>query len=673
MLDDSTKYRIAACLGLVAISVLCYLPVFSAEFAGYDDTIYVTENETVQSGLSVSTVVWAITTDATGNWHPLTWLSHLLDVELFGMDARGHHATSLLIHVVNVLLLLWLLLQLTGAFWRSALIAALFAIHPLNVESVAWIAERKNVLSTTFWFLATLCYVRFVRTRSLGWYLATAGTFALGLLAKPMLVTLPFTLLLLDFWPLKRAESEAFKGRSTVSIGLALVREKLPLIGISAVFSIIVFIVQRAEGSVKSLEAFPFLLRIENAFIAYVQYVHKMLLPFELVPHYPHPGANVNTVLAAVCALAILGVTVVCVLLSRRHPHLVVGWFWYLGTLVPVIGIVQVGNQAHADRYAYIPLLGLFLMIVFSLPARLGATARLRNATGAVFAILIALLCVRTWDQATHWHSAETIHAYGISIFPNDDAMQHNLGKYYLENEDFEKAGHHIALALENNPRNSFARYNLGVVRLRQDRPAEAADLFHEVLRRNPRHVDSWQSLGNALRKSGDAREAQDAYSAALELNPEFSAAHFNLGQLLLELGEVKAAEEHFWAYTKLEPDQARGYSNLGVALASRGLTDAAITQFSSAVAREPNHVESLFNLGMLLLSKERSAEALPHFLKLVDLLPDSADAHYGLGKCLQTLGQDAEAIKAFRDALRSDPQHEGTRAALEGLRPEPQ
>ena len=672
MSDIATKYRIAVCLVLVAVPVLIYLPVFSADFSGYDDPMYVTENEMVQSGLNARSAMWAVTTDAAGNWHPVTWFSHLLDVELFGMDARGHHATSVLIHAVNVLLLLWLLVQLTGTFWRSAMVAALFAVHPLNVESVAWIAERKNVLSTSFWFLATLSYVRFVRTRSLRWYIATACTFALGLLAKPMLVTLPFTLLLLDFWPLKRAESEAFNGRSGVATVLTLVREKLPLFAISALFSVIIFMVQRAEGAVRTLGALAFHVRIENAAIAYAHYIQKMILPFELVPHYAHPGMDVNTLLAAACGLAILGVTVACVFLSRRHPHLIVGWFWYLGTLVPVIGIVQVGSQAYADRYAYIPLFGVFLMIVWSLPTALGATVRGRNGIGLAFTIVIALLGARTWNQAAHWHNSQTLHAYGISIFPEDGVMQNNLGIYYFANGDLEKADYHATLAVEHHPRNVKAVYNLGIVRVKQERHTEAIELFRNALLLYPEFLDARQHLGNTLRESGDISGAREAYEKALEFNPEFSDAHFGLGQLLLELGDARAAETHFWTYINLEPDQVEGHASLGMALASQGLTDAAIKQFFLAAALDPEHEEYRFNLGTLLMSKGRAGEALPHYLKLVELLPGSADAHYGLGTCLQAQGRDAEAIKAFEDAVRNSPQHERARAALKGLRARP-
>ncbi|MCH7908569.1 MAG: tetratricopeptide repeat protein, partial [Candidatus Hydrogenedentes bacterium] len=531
----------------------------------------------------------------------------------------------------------------------------------------------KSVLSTTCWFLATLSYVRFARSRSLGWYIATAGAFTLGLLAKPMLVTFPFTLLLLDFWPLRRAKSEIFRGKSSVSIWMALAREKIPLIAISAVFSVIVFFVQRAEGAVTSLASFPFHVRIENTLISYLHYIQKMLLPFELVPHYPHPGMNVNTVLAVVCGLAIFGVTVGCVLLSRRHPHLVVGWFWYLGTLVPVIGIVQVGSQAYADRYAYIPLLGVFLMIVWSLPVKLGATARWRRATGIAVTIIIVLLGARTWDQSTHWHDSQTLHAYGVSIFPEDGIMQTNLGVYYFAHEDLERADYHASLAVEHSPRNVKALYNLGIVRAKQRRNTEAIGLFRDALRLYPEFHDARQHLGNTLRESGDLHGAREAYEKALDFDPEFADAHFGLGQLLLELGDAPGAEAHFWTYIELKPDQVEGYASLGMALASQGLTDAAIKQFSSAVKLDPEHAEYRFNLGTLLMSTGRSAEALPHYRKLIELLPRSADAHYGLGACLQARGDDTEAIKAFQDAVNLNPQHERARVALENLRPLPQ
>jgi tetratricopeptide (TPR) repeat protein len=531
MAADRTR-ALCAAAGLLVVVVLSYGGVLRNDFIDFDDTQYITDNAMVRQGLTPAGLAWAFTTTEAANWHPLTWISHQLDVQLFGLNPHGHHAVSLLLHAINACLVLAALYALTGALWRSAAVAALFAVHPLHVESVAWAAERKNVLSTLFFLVTLLAYRRYA-SRPGGARLAlVAALLAAGLLAKPMLVTLPFVLLLLDFWPLGRfAPSFGPPGaRPPGTTGaLRLIVEKVPLLLLAAASSAVTFVAQRDYGAIAS--SYPLAVRVSNAVAGYVAYLGKMLWPRDLSFFYAHPGtarplpetAAALGLLAALTALAALGL--------RRRPYLGVGWLWYLGTLVPVIGLVQVGSQAMADRYAYIPLLGLFVALVWLAAA---GAARTRFGAGFLTAALVATLVplgLATRAQVALWRDTTTLTA-NVSMGLNNWVAQQLAGRRLF-----------VAGRLD-----------------------EAIAAYREAIRLNPSYDSAYYNLGIALMSKGLREEAMAAYRQALHLKPDNVDAHVNLGAALAQSGDLLGAIEHFKTALGLQPDLLEARANIEIA-----------------------------------------------------------------------------------------------------------
>lgn len=448
------RLHVVLALGLAALTFAAYFSVLSNGFVSYDDGKYVTENPHLRAGLSTDTVVWAFTTFRASNWHPLTWLSHAFDVQLYGMNPLGHHLTSLLLHIANVVLLYWLLFRMTTSPWKSAFVAALFAVHPLHVESVAWVAERKDVLSTFFWMLTMLAYVRYAESPSAGCYLPVIILFAIGLLAKPMLVTLPLVLLLLDYWPLRRGP---ILGRLT---------EKIPLLVLAAGSCVVTFVAQRSGGSVADLGRFTLAERIGNALVSYVTYIGKAFWPSKLACFYPHPGSGLPAWQPILAAVGLIGFTGIVIKLSVRRPYLLTGWLWYLVALVPVIGFVQVGFQAMADRYTYIPLIGIFVMIAWGIPESMGAceyegvSARKRpparsrplrhsqtrtpthshTLLAATAALVLAVLAWRTSVEVRYWHDEVTLFERALAVTHGNYVAHNNLGRALADQRQIGRA-----------------------------------------------------------------------------------------------------------------------------------------------------------------------------------------------------------------------------------------
>lgn len=431
----SKRRCVLVCLALALATLAIYWRVHNYDFGSYDDGDYVTDNAHVKAGLTYDGVIWAFTTGHAANWHPLTWLSHMLDCQLFGIDAGWHHMTNVLLHIANTLLLFAVLKLMTGAIWRSAFVAALFALHPLHVDSAAWISERKDVLSTLFWMLTMGAYVRYVRRPCVSRYLVTLLAFVLGLMAKPMLITLPFVLLLLDYWPLGRFQLSTFgecaNGQAQEltnpqprwRVVRRLVYEKVPFLALSVISSVITFIVQRSGGAVSPIEDFPLRARIPNVLVSYVKYIGKMIWPSRLAIYYPHPGYSLPIWQAALAGLFLLAVSVLVILLARRHKYLLVGWFWYLGTLVPVIGLIQIGSQAMADRYTYVPLTGLFIIFAWAVPDLLAKWRYRKMALCIVALIVILAMSICTHFQLRHWRNGETLYKQVLAVWPDGLSM----------------------------------------------------------------------------------------------------------------------------------------------------------------------------------------------------------------------------------------------------------
>ena len=527
--NGSPRARVAIGVALAALVIGAYWKLAGNGFIGLDDNDYVTRNPRVQAGLSWSGVEWAFATTRSANWHPLTWLSHMLDCQMYGMNAGRHHLTSLALHVASTLLLYRLFLRTTGALLASAFVAAVFGLHPLHVESVAWVAERKDVLSAFLWILTTLAYVEWTEKGGTGRYLLVIGLYALGLMSKPMLVTLPFTLLLLDVWPLRRAK--------------ASLREKIPLFALAALSSVVTFLVQHAHGAMALGERVPFGLRAGNAVVAYVLYLAKSVAPFGLAVYYPYPKVAYPAWQVAGAALLLLAVTVWVWRERGRRPWLAVGWLWFVGTLVPVIGFVQVGTQAMADRYAYIPLIGLSVAVAYS--------ARLLPA---LLVVLVPAWTALTWDRASAWKDDRTLFGPLAETMPENDLAHHVLGCAYLREHRYDEAIAEFREALRLRPSYAEARSNLGAALELSGRPAEATVEYEAAVRASPNRADLRYNLGRALALQGRPDAALEQYEAAVRSDPDLAEAQGGLGELLLRAGRTREAIPHLEKALELRP-----------------------------------------------------------------------------------------------------------------------
>jgi len=676
---------------LVVTTFAVYWQVRDHEFLNYDDNIYVSENEHVQAGLTGDTVVWAFARPRIGHWHPLTWLSYMVDVELFGVNPRALHTTNLILHAANTVLLFFVLKRMTGALWRSAFVAALFALHPLHVEPVAWISSRKDVLSGVFLMLTLLAYVRYVERPGILRYLLLALSFAMGLMSKPMLVTLPFVLLLLDYWPLGRMAGEPKTSDGGAGVYWRLFREKLPLFAMAAMSCVMAYYAGKTEGVLPTTEIYPMRVRIPNAVVSYVKYIGKMLWPRHLAVHYPLPRDPLPVWEAAAALLVLVCVSVLVFRLRRRSPYLGVGWAWYVGTLVPVIGIVQVGGHALADRYTYVPLVGLFIMLAWGVPD-LVSRWRHRRVGLAVSALAsIAALTVCTWNQLGYWRNSVTLCAHAVRVTTNNFKMHYNLGLALLARGSIEGAARHFAEAVLISPDYADARSGLGAALLDLNKTDEAAEQFSEVLRLDPDSLDGHYNLGNALLKQGRFEEAIVHYREAIRINPDYADAHYNLGIALVEQGQleeavvrfsevIRIAPENVRAYDKLgtvlkqqgkledaikrfsealriKPDDAHARGNLGSALLDQGKIDEAIDHLSKALVIQPDYVKARTNLGIALAGKGRIDEAIAHLSRALAVDPDNADAHYNMGVAMVMRGNNEGAATHFSEVLRIKPE----------------
>ena len=575
----SAAVRIRVCVGavLAAVTVAAYAGIRHHQFLNFDDPAYVTSNPMVAGGLSIDGLKWAFTTSHAGNWHPVTWLSHMTDVSLCGLAPGCHHLTSLVLHILSALLLLRFLARATGRLWPSACVAGLFALHPLHVESVAWIAERKDVLST-FWWMAAIniyasawpIYASAGPRPTAGRYVALLGTSALAMLSKPMAVTLPFTLMLLDVWPLRRG---ALKDR---------LRVLWPLFLMTAAISIVTIFVQRQAGAVQSMETFPLLLRMANVPIAYGAYLLKTVWPLGLAPLYPYPE-SLPFVKVIACVLVLAAITAVALRLRARHPVVLVGWLWFAGTLVPVIGLVQVGAQPYADRYTYVPLIGVFLMVIWPAADAL-RSQRGRAAAGLGATALAVVLTVLTWRQVAHWRDSITLWTHTSNVTDANYRAYTNLGHALDQAASSTRAEAAYRQALQLKPDYANARNYLGALLLDRQRPAEAEVELRAALAVRPRFAEARNSLGLALAAQNRQAEAIREFETALSLAPSFAQARNNLGIALARSGRLTEAIAAFEASLRQQPRSAEVHLNLAVALLDAGRPQAARPHLAAAV-----------------------------------------------------------------------------------------
>jgi tetratricopeptide (TPR) repeat protein len=689
---------------LVALVLMVYAPVRAYDFISFDDPSYVSENPHVAGGLTWAGVSWAFTTLHAGYWIPLTWFSYMADVQIAGPGAGAHHATNVLLHLASTLLLFGLLLRLTGAAGRSLLVAALFAVHPLHVESVAWVTERKDALSTVFLMLALRSYVGYVRRPSVARYALVAASFACGLMAKPVVVTLPLLLLLLDVWPLGRVTLAREQGVPAQAAALRVTRvawtravvEKVPLLLLAVAAGVITFIAQHGAGAVLTAEKAGPGLRVATAITACVTYIRKAIWPAGLAVFYPYEP--VIRWWATGAALLVLTIVSFLVLRLRRQPYLAVGWLWYLVALVPMAGLVQVGSQWMADRFTYVPLIGLVIIVAWGVPALLPSRQRVLAVLSACLVAgyaAVASVQVRTWsDDQVLWRHA-------LDVTP-DNFMAHNsLGRRLFDQGRTDEAGRHFAETVRLASDFPDGHNNLGLVFLRQGRLDEAIAQFREAIGIGPT-AQALTNLSVALAQRGDLDEATARGVEAIRLEPGLAEAQFNVGQTLTRRGRLDEALGHLSEARRLRPDLAATHRALGevlarlgrlneavaacreavrldaadadarhglaAVLAAQGHTDEATVEYSEAVRLAPDRAFYQNDLGFALATQGRAAEAIPHFSEAVRLAPTFELAHYYLGLALAGSGRFREAASEFGEVLRLNPRNEGAARALARL-----
>ena len=596
VLAAGPKRTLVLCLLLVASTLAIYNAVGHAGFVNYDDEAYVTANRHVQAGLQWSTVRWAFTTFEAANWHPLTWLSHALDYEFFQLNPVGHHYTNVLLHCASVVLVFLLLAGSTGRTWTAFIAALLFALHPLNVESVAWVAERKNVLSMFFLLLALWAYQRYARKPSVASYALVALAFACGLMSKPQVITLPFVLLLWDYWPLGRLEFGASKpidreaggGRVPIRSLAWLVIEKLPLLALSAASAFITLHAQKAGGAVRSAIEYPVIVRLDNAVCAYLDYVGRLFWPVHLAAMYPHPGASLRGWQIGVATFFVLAVSALVIALQKiREPrrYLAVGWFWFLGTLVPMIGLVQVGQQATADRYMYVPMIGLLIMLCWGLADLAGDHRTYQVGLACLAAVALAALGALTYRQVGFWQNSEALWSHAVAITKGNYVAHVNLGETLVNHGRNAEAAVQFRAAAQIRPSDPAVLLNLATCERREGNygPALAEDQAVIRLTSDPAlRAYALVNLGTDYRHLKDYARARESYTEAIRLKPETARAFIGLGVVAQHTNDFGEAAKNYSRAAELEPSDV-AYLLLSQALQQNGQTAAAQVAWEEA------------------------------------------------------------------------------------------
>jgi tetratricopeptide (TPR) repeat protein len=660
---------------LVLVTVALYWPALQCGFVDYDDNVYVTENPHVENGLTWAGVKWAFyNTQQAAYWAPMMWLSHELACQFFGLNPWGHHLINVLLHAANVVLVFFLLRQLTGATWRSFLVAALFGWHPLRVESVAWVTERKDVLSAFFGLLSLLFYVRYAQNKktlnsqpSTLNYVLTLLFYALGLMSKAMLVTWPFVMLLLDWWPLKRFTIH--DSRFTI---WPLLREKIPFFGLAAAASVVTYLVQKNGGAVMSMATLPFGVRLENALISYCRYLGKLFWPVNLAIFYPHPVYwPMEQVLLAGGLL--LGITVWCVVVRRQYPFMLMGWLWFVGTLVPVIQLVQSGNQMMADRFSYIPSLGVTILIIWGVCELIRQWRYQTMVLSLAGCATVSFCLVLTWQQINYWKDDETIFRHALAATKNSYVAHYGLGFILNKRGHTDEAIAQYLETIRLEPNYANGHYSLGNTLNTKGQTDAAISQFQEAIRLKPDWAEAHYSLGNALNTKDRTDAAISQFQEAIRLKPDWAEAHNNLGNILLKKGRLDEAISQYQEAVRLKPDYAEVCYNLGTALVTKGRIDEAISQFREAVRLKPDWAEAHRSFGTALGMKAQTNEAINQFQTALRLKSDDAEAHFGLGTALSAKGQNDDAIFQFQEAIRLKPDYAeahnnlGTALAMKG------
>jgi protein O-mannosyl-transferase len=631
----NTRTKIVISIFLAVATFCVYSQIQDHEFINYDDDLYITKNLTVQAGLTAESIIRVFTKTHFGLWIPITSLSYMVDYEIYGLNPKGYLLTNLFFHIANSLLLFLVLFRMTGAIWPSAFVAAMFAFHPLNVESVAWVSDRKNVLSTFFWLLTMWAYLRYAEKPAVKRYSLVILFFTLGLMSKPMLVTLPFVLLLLDYWPLRRLKFEQERGANEIlekkiAKGSGIFRpvfEKVPLFLLTIGSSIVTVTANNIGSGVKSFEALSLQARLTNAMVSYLEYLGKMLWPSKLALLYPHPGNALPVWQGILCGIALVGITIISIKLIRKAPYVAVGWFWYLGTLVPVIGILHVGAQLTADRFTYIPLIGIFIIIAWGVPELIPKWRYKEKVLSISTGIIILALLITTWKQTSHWKNSITIYKHTIRVtdtkYPDLAVVYNNLGIPLFAERKIEEAISNFKIAIKLRPNDTNAHYNLGV----------------------------------ALAANQKIEEAISHYKMDIKINPNHTKAHHNLGIALFDSHKIEEAVAHFKIAIKLDPNNAMAHYNLGIALFDNRKIEEAISHYKRAIKINPSFTKAHYNLGKILFNNQKIEKAISHFKMAIKLNPSHAKAHYNLGYVLVQKGEMKKSVHHFRETIRLRPE----------------
>jgi tetratricopeptide (TPR) repeat protein len=682
-----------ACVALATATLAVFWGARQGQFVNYDDPAYITSNEEIQHGLTAQSVRWAFQTGAASNWHPLTWLSHLADVQLYGIDPAGHHLTSVVLHAINGALLFLILRSMTGAYWRSLVVAALFALHPLRVESVAWVSERKDVLSTLFWMLTVWAYVHYTDKRRVQsaeckvFYGLSLLCFVLGLMSKPMLVTLPLVILLHHYRPLQRLQGlydkplarpaatlsppsgeRAGRGvceKVSFKHNMRFVTEKIPFFVLAAASSVVTFLVQRHGGAVASLTGVPIGARVGNAFVSYARYLAKIFWPARLSPLYPHPGywpwwkiAGAVLLLAAITAWVLRR--------ARPQPYLAVGWFWFVVMLAPTSGLLQAGIQSMADRFSYVASVGVFIMLVWGAYDWLGTQ---RWLLGTAAALAVGACAMLTPRQVAYWRTSETLFLHAVEVTDNNYLAYNNLG-YDLSNRgETERAMVYFQKSLEINSNYDEAHNNLGYALAALGRYKEATNEYIKALSLNPLLTEAHNNLGIALGDLGLADAGIHEYQIALEENPRHAGAHNNYGVALALKGKLDDAIAQFRLSVVCQENYLSAHSDLGNALAMKGDLEGAIREYEFCLKIDSKDAHVHNNLGNALTQQGKLEEAAAQYRLALNLQPENPEAHFNLGYCLAKQGRQAEAEEQYVLALQQRPGYPEARRQLEALK----
>lgn len=701
---------ILVCIFLTFSILPVYWQTGNHDFVIFDDQQYVTKNGQIHNGLTWETIVWSFSNFHAGNWHPLTWISHTLDYQLYGFNPAGHHLTNVILHLFNSLLVFFIFYRMTEGLWQSACLSALFALHPLHVESVVWVAERKDLLCTFFGMLTLYAYIVYVEKPTAIKYGIGILFFALGILSKPMIVTMPFILLLLDYWPLQRMRltrsSKSLKiltGKNKIKALLEarlsiswLIIEKIPFFALSAISCIVTVLAQ--ERAVGTLEAIPLEYRITNALNTYWVYMQKMFWPQDLAVFYPHPLDTLLVKEWGLAAVVIIAITGIFLFRFNKFPYLAVGWFWYLGTLVPVIGLVQVGLQAMADRYTYIPLIGLFIVVCWGMPDLLRAWRYKKEILSSLVVGALFVLAVVTWHQIAHWKNSKMLFEHALKV-TKDNAVAHDnlgivledegkyetaiaqyrealriknvsnkvlvhshLGRALVAKGEINKGIDHLwkALSIETTYKlaHGDAYFNLGNAFLKMGKYDAAISYFLKALEISPNNVPAHMQLGIAFIQDGRVSDGFEELSKALNIDPDNETTHFNFAIALFERDEFEKAIQHFEKALTISPNKPLNHAHLGLALARKGRFGGSMEHLRTALKLDTKSPISHYYMGLALFLQGESEEALSYYSTALQLMPNYTDVHYSKGQLLSFLNRHKEAIPHYIEVLRLSPKH---------------